>query len=172
MRELFWNMYQDILFRKCYYEEHQRRSEKLLFIARAVCAMVSIASVVIWSIARSMPVLWALLIAVAQVAQTLLNDLPWANQLACLKYFLPDLLKMVAEIEQDWMSLDYLGATDESLVSRIHEYTERFFAMESKYTTGIWFPAVKSVVHAAEKSADNHTDMRFREWKEEATDNV
>lgn len=172
MRELFWNMYQDIAYKKYYYEEHQRRSERLLFIARAACAVVSISSAVIWSIAQSMPILWALLIALAQIAQTMLNDLPWAEQLACLKYLVPELSKLLAEIDRDWMTQDYLGLSDEELITKIHQYDDRFFALEDKYTSGVWFPVIQSVTDAATKAADARVDLRYKEWTSEVNENA
>lgn len=167
MRELFWNMYQDIAFKKYYYEEHQRRSARLLFIARAVCAVVSISSAVAWSISRSLPLLWALLIALAQITQTLLNDLPWSEQLACLRYLVPDLSKLLSNIDRDWMAQDFLGETDEALIMKIHDYDARFYELEEKYTAGVWFPVVNSVVNAAQKAADNRMDLRYNDWKSE-----
>ena len=85
MRDCFWGTYQTIVFKKFYYEEHQRRSEKLLFWTKLACSVVSIISVLIWSISQTMPVLWACLIALAQLAQSLLGYLPWSNQLEALR---------------------------------------------------------------------------------------
>lgn len=169
MRTLFWGMYQDIAFKKFYWEEHQRRSEKLLFTARLLCAAVSIVSVLIWSIAKSMPALWASLIALAQIAQSMLDSLPWAKQLTALQYLIPELSDLLVDIDKDWMVLERIGADENDTIEKIHAYEQSYYRLENQYASGVWFPTVKSVVAAAEEASDAY--FRLRYFMPEGTDN-
>ena len=162
MNERFWGTYQSIVFKKCYYEEHQRRSERLLFWAKAVCATVSILSALIWSVSRSMPILWACLIALAQIAQTMLGFVPWSQQLSALRYLIPELNALIVDIDADWMRLHYTDkADDEEFIQKTAQHERRFFEAESRFAEGMWFPVVKSVVKNAEKSADSYFLLRY-----------
>ena len=162
MHDRFWGTYQSIVFKKCYYEEHQRRSECLLFHAKTPCAVVSILSVLIWSVSRSMPILWACLIALAQIAQTMIGFIPWSEQLNALRYLIPDLNALIVDIDADWMRLHYTDdANNDEFIKKAAQYERRFFETENRFTDGVWFPVVKSVVANAEQSSDNYFRMRY-----------
>ena len=162
MHDRFWGTYQSIVYKKFFYEEHQRRSEQLLFWAKAVCAAVSILSVLIWSVSRSMPVLWSCLIALAQIAQTMLGFVPWSQQSNALLYLLPDLNELIVSLDKDWMTLHYTGNVDESqYIKKAAQYERSFFETENKFTNGIWFPVVKSVTDKAEDSTRDYFRVRY-----------
>ena len=162
MRDCFWGTYQTIVFKKFYYEEHQRRSEKLLFWTKLACSVVSIISVLIWSISQTMPVLWACLIALAQLAQSLLGYLPWSNQLEALRYLIPALNRLLVDISEDWMRLGYAEKDDDnSLLEKAVSYERRYYELEDQFTSGIWFPVVKSVINAAETAEDNYFHVKY-----------
>ena len=162
MRERFWGTYQSIVFKKCYYEEHQRRSERLLFYAKSLCAAVSILSVLIWSISRSMPILWACLIALAQIAQTMINFVPWAQQINALCYLIPGLNALIVDLDADWMILHYTDdGEEETFIEKTAQYERRFFDLEDQFTGGVWFPAVESVIERAEENAKNYFCVRY-----------
>lgn len=157
-----WGTYQSIVYKKCYYEEHQRRSERLLFYAKSLCATVSILSVLVWSISRSMPILWACLIALAQIAQTMINFVPWAQQINALRYLIPGLNALIVDLDADWMVLHYTdNAEAEAFIEKTVQYERRFFDLEDQFTGGVWFPLVKSVMGNAEKSKENYFLVRY-----------
>ena len=162
MHDRFWGTYQSIVFKKCFYEEHQRRSEQFLFWTKIICAAVSILSVLIWSISRSMPVLWSCLIALAQIAQTMIGFIPWSQQVNALRYLLPDLNDLIVKLDADWMNLHYTDTAGESAyIEKAAQYERSFFEIENRFTNGVWFPVVKSVVANAEHSSENYFLVRY-----------
>ena len=162
MRYNYWASYQIIVYKKFFYEAHQRRSEKLIFIAKLLCSVVSILSVLIWSISKSMPVLWACLIALAQMAQSMLGDLPWSEQLNSLRYLIPALNRLIVDMDADWMRLGYAEVDDETaLLEKAVLYDRKYFELEDQFTSGVWFPVVKSVVAAAEKAQDDYFRVKY-----------
>ena len=162
MRDCFWGTYQTIVFKKFFYEEHQRRSEKLLFWAKLVCSVVSIISVLIWSISKKAPVLWACLIALAQVSQSMLDYLPWSKQLNALRFLLPELNKLIVDLSEDWMKLGYAEVDDDAkLLERTVTHERRYYEIEDQFTNEVWFPVLKSVVAAAEKAEDDYFCVKY-----------
>lgn len=166
MRNRFWGMYQSIVYKKNVFEEIRRRAELSLFVARALFALVSILSVLAWSISKSMPVLWACLIAGAQVVQSLVDFLPWSNQIRALKFLLPDLISMIWEIDKDWMRIENGDLWDEDeLFHLISGYEKRFSELEAKYTNDVWIYALKSVKSSAEEETDAYFKIRYSNKK-------
>lgn len=162
MLNRFWGTYQSIVFKKCFFEEHQRRSEILLFWAKVICAAVSILSVLAWSVSKSLPALWASLIALAQLAQTMLGYIPWAQQLNALCYLLPDLNLLIADLDADWLRLSQGESEDPAALTEKSAFYERkYFELENRFTVGVWFPVTKSVVAAAETSRKDYFRVRY-----------
>lgn len=162
MRNRYFGTYQSIVYKKCYWEAHLNRSEKRLFIAKLLCATVSIASVLAWSISESMPILWACLIAAAQLAQAMVGYLPWSAQVNALHYLLPDLKLLIVDVDIDWMRLGYVADDeDDVLMEKAAQYERRYYEIEDQFTSGVWFPELKSVVTAAERARDNYFRVRY-----------
>lgn len=162
MREYFWGVYYSIAYKKFYYLAHQRRSQTLLFAAKCICGGVSIISILIWGIARSMPVLWACLIALAQLSQTMLEYLPWSKQLNALNYLLPSLDELLLDVYEDWLRYGCDEKDNRSMLAECAvKYDRKYFELENRYTAGVWFPMWKSVCKRAETACDHYFDVRF-----------
>ena len=171
MRDRFWGTYQSIVFKKCFFEEHQRRSESLLFWAKVICAAVSILSTLAWSVSKSLPALWASLIALAQLAQIMPGYIPWAQQLNALCYLLPDLNLLIADLDAEWLRLSLAEPEDPAALTEKSAFYERkYFELENRFTVGVWFPVTKSVVAAAETSKEDY--FRVRYFNEENADST
>lgn len=163
MRDIFWGVYHSIAFKKCYYLAHQRHAESCLFAARLICGAVSIVSVLVWGIARSMPVLWACLIALAQLAQAMLGYLPWSQQLNALRYLLPELDMLLVDLNEDWLRLAYADPEDaDALAACAVKYDRAFYELEHKYANDVWFPLNKSICDKAEDALDDFLRVRFQ----------
>ena len=162
MRDIFWGTYQSLWYKRFFYLAWMRRAETLSFWSRVVCAVVSIISVLVWSISKSLPVLWACLIALAQIVQTLLGYLPWEKQRNALVYMLPELNALLADLHSDWLRLGYAHEdNDEALSSAAALYDRRFYELENRYTNGIWFPRRKRIMEETEADWDRYMSVRF-----------
>lgn len=150
MRERYFRMYEEIVFKRCYYMEHDLRAKKYYNVFSFCVTLISIVSVLIWSIAKTMPTLWALIIAAAQFAQVLIVRLPWPNQKIALKYLLPALDSLILEIDHSWLALDIHDYSDETIVELISNYDDKFKALENQFTSDVEFPERKSVIEKAQ----------------------
>ena len=144
-------MYESIKFKECFYAAHGERSEALYNAFSFVTIFVSILSVLMWSVSKSMPALWAIVIAVAQFAQAFSVKLPWADRITALRYLLPELKKLSLRIDRDWLALDIEHYDDKKIFALISEYETAFSALENQFTQYASFPENRFVLEKAEK---------------------
>ena len=166
MRDRYFSMYQSIKYKECYYAAHQEKAHKLYSAYTVIMAALSIFSVLLWSISKTMPALWAMLIAAAQFAQALSSYLPWAKQLGALKYLMPELAQLSLDIDHDWLALDLNGYPDARILKLISMYEDRFEALEKQFANDVDFARTKGILKKAELAQRNHFYIRYPEIKE------
>lgn len=161
MRDRYFYMYESIKFKECFYAAHGERSEVLYNTFTAVTIIISIASVLVWSISKSMPALWAIVIAIAQFAQAFSVKLPWADRIAALRYLLPELKKLSLRIDRDWLALDIEHYDDKKIITLISDYESAFSTLESQFTQYASFPENRSVLEKAEKDQRSYFYSKY-----------
>ena len=57
---------------------------------------------------------------------------------------------------------DFAEVDDETaLLEKAVLYDRKYFELEDQFTSGVWFPVVKSVVAAAEKAQDDYFRVKY-----------
>ena len=165
MRERFFRVYETIIFKECFYQAHEKRARSLSTAYTVLMLPVSIVSVLVWSISKSMPTLWAIVIAVAQLAQALGTFMPFSKQLVSLKFLLPELSRLSIELDKSWLLIDVKQYDDNKILSLINDYENRFNELELKYVSSIDvdFSENKSIMKATEKMQRGHFYSRYPE---------
>lgn len=166
MRDRYFSMYQSIKYKECFYAAHQEKAHKMYSLYTIIMAALSIFSVLLWSISKTMPVLWAMFIAAAQFAQALSSYLPWAKQLSALKYLMPELAQLSLDIDHDWLALNLNKHSDSQILKLISVYEGRFEALERQFTNDVDFDQTKDILKKAESDQRNHFYIRYPEIKE------
>ena len=166
MRDRYFSMYQSIKYKECFYAAHQKKANKMYSGYTVIMVALSIFSVLLWGISKTMPVLWAMVIAAAQFAQALSSYLPWAKQLSALKYLVPELTKLSLDIDHDWLALNLKGYSDAQILRLISVYEGRFEALEKQFATDVDFGQTKDILKKAESDQLNHFYIRYPEIKE------
>lgn len=166
MRDRYFSMYQSIKYKECFYAAHQEKAHKIYSIYTIIMITLSIFSVLIWSISKTMPALWAVFIAVAQFAQALSSYLPWAKQLGALKYLMPELAKLSLDIDHDWLALDQTGYSDTKILKKISMYENRFEDLQKQFTDDINFDRTKDILEKAESFQRDYFYIHYPEIKE------
>lgn len=152
MRDRYFYMYECVKYKECFYAAHGDRANRLYFIYSFIAVAVSILSVLVWSISKSIPSLWAIIIALAQFAQALSSKLPLARQITALKYLMPELAKLILDIDHDWLSIDVEGYDDGKILNLISAYEARYDSLVTQFTEGVKFSKKnKSVLKEAKK---------------------
>lgn len=166
MRDRFFNMYQSIKYKECFYSAHRENAQKMYNTYSTITLAISIISVLIWSISKSMPALWAIVIAAAQFAQACGSKLLWTAQLTSLKYLMPELTKLSLDIDHDWLALDLNNYSDEKILKLISAYENRFEALQKQFTDGVSFHKKTDILKKAEAEQRNYFYARYPVIKE------
>lgn len=162
MRDRYFYMYEDIKYKECFYAAHGDRADRLNCAYSLFTLAISIISVFVWGISKSMPALWASIIALAQFAQVLNSKFPWASQMTALKFLMPELAKLSLDIDHDWLLSDVEGYDDAKILHLISTYESRFKALEDQFTEGVKFSKKKqSILDEAEKEQRAYFYSRY-----------
>ena len=161
MRDRYFSMYQSIEYKTCFYRVHSENAHRWYSLYTAATLSLSILSVLIWSISRTMPALWAILIAAAQFAQAYSSHLPWAAQLTALKYLLPELDQLVLDIDHDWLLIDMNVHKEPEILEFISAYERRYSLLEMQFASGVSFPQRGYILEKAEKAQRQYFYVRY-----------
>lgn len=161
VRERYFRMYESIKYKEFFYSVHSVRARRLYEAFSLATLTISVVSVLVWSISKSMPALWALIIAAAQLAQSYCVRLPYAGQIAVLKFLLPELSKLTRRIDDDWLALDVNEYSDRKILALISEYEKAFSELEAVFTNDVRFPRSSRVLAEAEKRYDAYFESRY-----------
>lgn len=151
MRNKYWAMYTELKHKERYYWHYQIRVKRLNAAISAFCVIVSASSIAGWGIWSQIPLVWGLLIAAAQIIQTIKPLLPFNQQIYSLKYLLPALTKCMIEIDHEWDKVNLLNGEDASISQMIHDRYDEFYSLTSQYIGNTYFPLSNHCNKKAEK---------------------
>lgn len=166
MRDRYFSMYQSIKYKECFYAAHQEKAQKMYGIYTTVTLALSILSVLLWSISKTMPALWAIVIAAAQFAQAFSSNLLWSKQLGALKYLMPELAKLSLDIDHDWLTLDLNEYRDAQILKLISMYENRFEALQKQFADDVHFDKKPDILKKAESAQRDYFYIRYPEIRE------
>lgn len=172
MRERYFRMYESIKYKECFYAVHEKRARKLRKYVSSITLAASIISVLVWTISKTMPALWAIIIASAQFIQAFSVNLPYSDQIATLKYFLPALKVLLLQIDSDWLSIDLEGYDEQKIASLVANYERKYVEIENQFVGDIEFAEVKSVLKKAEEDQAAFFKSRYTYTTAEGSEQV
>lgn len=171
MRERYFHMYESIKFKECFYAAHEVRANRLYRLFTSITLAISIISVLVWSVSKTVPALWAIIIAVAQFAQAYSVNLPYSGQLAALKYLMPELNQLLLCIDKSWQEIDVKGYDEEKILGLVSEYEGEFTDLQNRFTRGIQFPEISAVLKKAAEDQASYFSVRYT-YSTEQRENV
>lgn len=161
MRELYFAVYQNLIFKRCFYREQYGLAQKQCFWYTLILIAASVACTMAWSISKTQPVVWAVVIGVCQLAQSFSGVLPCFERREQLKFFMPELDKLDAEMDGEWIRVD-LGDYDDHEIARVCENREVLFAeLESKYVSDLYFSERKCLIKRATDEKEKYFLARY-----------
>lgn len=172
MRERYFRMYESLKYKECFYAAHDKRAHKRYNYASCITLAVSIISVLVWSISKTMPTLWAIIIAAAQFLQTYSVNLPYSKQIATLKYLLPALNDLLLQVDREWLSIDVEGYDEQKIASLVSAYERKYVEIENQFVRDVEFGEIKSVLEKAEKDQAAFFQSRYTYTTTERSEQV
>lgn len=172
MRGTYFRLFLDLRYKLCYAECYQAHASRMDLWLTLFGAVVSAGSVAAWSVWKSIPLLWSFLVCAAQVLQICKSHLPYAKRLPALKYAIPDMHKLLLDVENSWNESNIEPCADEAAYSTLFEkYSQRYDAIRSRYFDNDDFKSMRYVSALAEKNCKSYF-YRFYGIKEWSNGNV
>lgn len=156
MREQYWDYYTHIKYELLYFCAYLNDSWRWLKTLDVFLAAVSGSSVAAWALWHAMPMLWAFLIASAQVIGAIRQYLPFNKRVQALSALLPRLEGVVNRVDRDWFAVDRGECTDEQLNSLIFSYRKECLDLEARYLYGVYLPEREDLRKSAEEQAGRY----------------
>lgn len=167
MRDRYFRSFQSIVFKRGFYKAHYMAAYKANLIYSIVLAVLSFACITIWSISKTQPIFWALIIGLAQLAQAFASFLPWSEQLCGLKYLMPELETLIIDMATEWANIDIQAYDDLKIQEKITEFDSRFCRLENQYVGTIFFSESKKYTNEAERTMTDYLKLRYCQIQKE-----
>lgn len=166
MRDRYFAMYQSVEFKLCYYEIYKEHSYRMYVAYSVALVVISLVGVSAWSISKSQPIVWAIIIGGAQLAQALVAFLPWSKQLISLKYFIPAVKILVLDVDKSWNDLNLKEYKAEKIGLLLSDYEHKYADIESQFLGDTPFPENNKFIGRATQKAKRYFYNRFPEIDE------
>jgi hypothetical protein len=112
-----------------------------------------------WAITGKIRLVFAVITALSQLALALTPLMPFSNQLVSLKFALPELSRLLINIQFDWNNID--NYSDDKISKRIQTHQLVYDDIESNFIGDTWFPHIKKLNILAE----NDRDAYLQKWR-------
>lgn len=165
MRDKYWAMYTELKHKERYYWHYQIHVKRLNAAISAFCIIVSASSIAGWGIWSQIPLLWGVILAIAQIIQAVKPLFPFNQQISSLNFLLPTLTKCMIEIDREWDEVNLLNSEDENFSANvsqmIHNRYDEFYSLTSQYIGNTYFPLNNHCDKNAEKDCINYFSHNY-----------
>ena len=156
MREQYWNMYQKLEYQFFYYKRFQILFHRINWFITAICSTLALSSVATWSIWKTIPVFWSVLICASQLIQALFPKLPYNDLLISTNFMLGELEKLLLDINHDWLALELFQYSEQEILGLIQKYECRYANLSSQFFSGTYLPEIEYCHKKAEVECLNY----------------
>lgn len=152
MRDRYWNMFYDARYRLFYYTFYKQQCDIRTRWIKIFLSIVSCSGVAGWAIWKSIPGLWAFVIALSQIVSVIYEYLPFAKESTGIEYLLPELEMLTIDIASDWNRID--ETDDKEIIEKISFYEKRMVEIESRFLSSSAFLYNKKAIQRANDECD------------------
>lgn len=154
MRNVFYSVVNDISFKERYMEAYKTHADHIELGFSIACGLSSAASIFAWTRWTNLHIWWSIILLLAQIAQIVKTYLPYSRRLDALKYLIPEMHKLVIDVENQWFQLERLD--DPDYLSAINDFRRRMADLDIKYLGADPLPDIPKLRSKAEKATKNH----------------
>ena len=166
MRETYWSFYYKIVYQFFYYKRFQILFSTINRGISSFCCLMSLARVAAWSMWKTYPLLWSILICVAQLIQALSPKLPYNDLLHSTRFMICSFDKLLLSIRHTWFEMDVYDYTDEQILKFTKKYDAQYSELVSQFFSGSYLPEIQYCNKRAEKEAISYFNINHPSWKE------
>jgi hypothetical protein len=152
MRDKLWRLLDKTRFEYNYFQEYRQHLEKIRLAVVIATGLIS-CIVMSLSLAVAVPaIVWNLALLVSGAAALVFDKLMINDKLAALKYFIPELNRLLDSLHTEWIKVNELYDYDEAEIGEIFtRHMTELSLLTEKYLDNLNFPTHgKSVEKASE----------------------
>lgn len=161
MLERFWNQMLDYKYEAYCYYHYSQRDKLYQNILSGLCIVASLGSVSTWLLWQQFPVVWALIVAFAQIISALQPLFPFSMRLTASKYILQDLEAMLIDMERDFGYCGK-GISDSEFSELIAKYKKLHAATLLRFCSEIEFPRKAKLSMKAEADLTQYCKIHYK----------
>lgn len=160
MSDKLWPLLVDFKIAERYYWYYIGDSKGRDDLISGICLLTSTASVSAWYIWKQFPLLWAVLIGLAQIISALKPLFPFYSRFMSARYIYQDISKLCIEAEHIWTTVN--PGESATLEKYVTDFKRQYAEIESRFSTPDLFP-IKTKLHTkAEKDANTYFSVHYQ----------
>ena len=160
MREKFWEMIVNFKIAERYYWYYTCDSKKWNNVITGICLLTSASSISACYFWKQFPIIWAVIIAAAQVVSVCKPLFPFDNRLVSARYIYQDIVDLMVDVEDIW-GVDGSEITESDFKSELSKYVRRYNDIENRFSKPDLFPAKKRLHDKAQRDAALYFRSRY-----------
>ena len=134
MKEKCWKLlYEVYYYYNCtkWYYTHLTHIKTLITVFTAVVTTGSIAA---WTVWQSIPVVWAVIVGTAQVAQVIYPLMPWEKRIPKMAAAIKEYGKFALDVEEYWNTLDITApdTQEEDILKQYYKFKDRMQYLDTE----------------------------------------
>ena len=165
MRDKYWAMFTAIKHKEQYYRQYQLVVKRRNAVVSGICTFASAGSIAGWCLWSEVPLLWALIMGVAQVVQVFKPMLPFSALLTGLHYMLPELAVLLNEIDHEWDKVSGMDPASDSyteiISTMIYRREDQYEELTSRFLNDVYCPTISKCDSAAEAATRAYFKQRY-----------
>jgi len=137
LKQKYWNMYSQLNFDSHYLALFLKRYVFWSNLISVTLAVLTSGSVTAWVIWQSYPLVWAIIVAFSQIAFIIKDHLPFLKYISPLKYLLPELEKLLLDIDYTWEKINHNSLSDNDINDLVFDFEAKWLEIKEKYTPNL-----------------------------------
>lgn len=150
----YWNTLKELRTHVIYLHEYAIHSEWWDKALNIFLAFASSSSIAAWAIWKDQQVIWACIIALAQVVSAIKPFLPYKQRLSVISDFNNKIQEIALECEKKWFDVAEGLLTEKEIHDLQIELRNKAFDAEKRILKGVILPTNNKILKSAETKAD------------------
>ena len=147
MREKFLDMYIEFIEKKFYFHSFWVRATFLRMVINTSIYSLSFAGIAAWLIWPKYVWVWAVLLAIVLIVNTLRDFLPFSRQIFALNMYMPELDSIINNVDHSWGEIDSM---DESSINNAEfKFRDQYLTIGNRYLLNVSFSLSKALMKKA-----------------------
>ena len=151
MQQRYWNMLVHLRYGIEYYGEHLRFCVSFDRYFKMIVAVFTASSVASWGIWNSYTTIWAVIVALGQLAVVINEFLPYKNRIIQIQGLKAILNRLFDQAENQWLDVSKGSLTEDQINDLTTEFRQKWNQAEEKFIKDDYLSEPKWLTKRAQK---------------------